>query len=92
MGLFRTAGKSVDGLPCLSTGVSEIYGSRRRLPSLPSFLIKSLGQLFGFLIGDDAGFRSGEFVIKLLALLVPCWNQVLAAPSGDGLLRSGKDC
>ena len=61
--LFRTSGESVEGLPCLSTGVSEIYGSRRRLPSLPSFLIESRGQLFGFHIGGGAGFCSGEFVI-----------------------------
>ena len=27
--LFRTSGESVDGLPSLSAGVSEIYGSRR---------------------------------------------------------------
>ena len=49
------------------TGVSEIYGSRRRLPSLTSFLIESFGQLFGFHIGGGAGFRSGELVIQLLA-------------------------
>ena len=61
--LFRTSGESVEGLPCLSTGVSEIYGSRRRPPSLPSFLIESRGQLFGFHIGGGAGFCSGEFVI-----------------------------
>ena len=80
------AGESVEGLSRLSTGVSEIYGSSRQLPSLPSFLIESLGQLFGFHISDGAGFRSGEFDIQLLALLVPRWNQALAAPPGDGLL------
>ena len=86
--LFRTSGESVEGLPSLSTGVSEIYGSRRRLPSLPSFLIDSLGQLLGFHIGGGAGFRSGELFVQLLALLVPCWSQALAAPPRDGLLRS----
>ena len=49
-----TSGESVDGLASLSAGVSEIYGSRRRLPPLPSFLIESIGQLFGFHIGDGA--------------------------------------
>ena len=43
-----------------------------------SFLIECLGQLSGFHIGDGAGFRSGEYVIQLLALFVPCWNQALA--------------
>ena len=86
--LFRTSGESVEGLPSLSAGVSEIYGSRRRLPPLPLFLIESIGQLFGFHIGDGAGFSSGELVIQLLALFVPCWNQALAASPRDGLLRS----
>ena len=80
---FLTAGKSVEGLPSMSTGVSEIYGSRRRLPSasLPSFVIECLGQLFGFHIGNIAGCCSNEFVIQLLALFVLselCWNLVLA--------------
>ena len=72
----------------MSAGVSEINGSRRRLTPLPSFLIESIGQLFGFYIGDGAGFHSGELVIQLLALLVPCWNQALAAPPRDVLLCS----
>ena len=72
--LFRTSGESVEGLPSLSTGVSENYGSRCRRTSLPSLLIEGIGQLFGFRIGDGAGFRSGEFVIQLLALLVPWRN------------------
>ena len=75
--------RPVNRFAILSTGVSEIYGSRRRLPSLPSFLIESLGQLFGFLIGGVTGFRSGEFIIQLLAFFIPCWNQILAAPPRD---------
>ena len=47
---FSFQGESVEGLPSLSTRVSEIYGSRRRLPSLPSYLIESLGQLFGLCV------------------------------------------
>ena len=87
---FRTSGESVEGLPSLSAGVSEIYGSRHRLPSRPSFRIESIGELFCFHIGDGAGFCSGEFVIQLLPLVVPYWNQALAACDipGGGLLRS----
>ena len=46
------------------------------------FSSRGLGQLFGFLIGVGAWFRPGELVIQILALLVPCWNHVIAAPPG----------
>ena len=71
--LFRTSGESVEGLPCLSTAVSEIYGSRRRLPSLLSFLIESRGQLFGFHIGGGAWFRdmTPVNIARKLELLLP---------------------
>ena len=87
----RASGEVVEQLASLTTQAAKDDGCCAGLKWPFSSLIGGLLQSIILLIGVIALVSPSKFIVHLLAIFIPSWNEGLLAAARDGRFRGGED-